>query len=268
MLQKFFDEAGHQLRVVMGEDGEPRFVAKDVCEALELTDTSKALSPLEEDEKGTSSIRTPGGNQQLLVVTEPGLYSLIINSRKPGARKFRRWVFHDVLPSIRRTGSYSMVPHVDKIQDRTEAAFIAMRGFEELRDRATNPADRALMASCLDHVRNHTMLLFGSGGQPTKQQPMTVVDYAVQIFGVSVKEAKEKEISLGNRASNAYFKRHGERPKKNYQLVNTANNGKPVSGVNVYPPEDFDLLHDVCVAVFGERVDILPALKDGDSRGA
>lgn len=89
-------------------DGQPWFVAKDVCDILELGDVSKAVSRLDEDEKGTNSIPTPGGNQEMLVINEPGLYSLILGSRKPEAKLFKRWVVHEVLPAIRQTGMYAV----------------------------------------------------------------------------------------------------------------------------------------------------------------
>lgn len=94
------------VRIVI-RNGNPWFVAKDVCVCLELTDVSKTISLLDDDEKGTNSIRTPGGEQQMLVVSEPGLYSLILRSRKPEAKAFKRWVTHDILPSIRKTGAYA-----------------------------------------------------------------------------------------------------------------------------------------------------------------
>ena len=89
-------------------DGSPWFVAADVCEALDLDDTSKACSRLDRDEKGTNTIRTPSGDQQMLVINESGLYSLILTSRKPEAKLFKKWVTREVLPSIRKTGSYSV----------------------------------------------------------------------------------------------------------------------------------------------------------------
>lgn len=107
MLKVFEKAEFGRVRVVECE-GEPWFVAKDVCECLELTDVSKTISLLDDDEKGTNSIRTPGGEQQMLVVSEPGLYSLILRSRKPEAKAFKRWVTHEVIPSIRKTGGYLM----------------------------------------------------------------------------------------------------------------------------------------------------------------
>ena len=106
-LQKVFDYRGAQVRTVI-RNKEPWFVARDVCEALELEDVSKAVSRLDEDEKGTNLILTPGGNQEMLIVNEPGLYALVLTSRKPEAKQFKRWVTHEVLPSIRQTGSYSI----------------------------------------------------------------------------------------------------------------------------------------------------------------
>ncbi|GMA64730.1 BRO family protein [Alicyclobacillus fastidiosus] len=93
-------------------DGNAWFVARDVCAALELGDVSKAVARLDEDEKGTSSIRTPGGIQDVLVVNEPGLYSLVLGSRKPEARTFKRWITHEVIPSIRKTGKYDTQENV------------------------------------------------------------------------------------------------------------------------------------------------------------
>ena len=91
-------------------DGEPWFVAGDVCRALGIGDTQSALRRLDEDEKGKDSIRTPGGNQELLIVSESGLYSLVLGSRKPEAKLFKRWITHEVIPAIRKTGVYAANP--------------------------------------------------------------------------------------------------------------------------------------------------------------
>lgn len=99
-----FDFQGHEVRVVEVDDRED-WVAKDVCEVLELRGNSP-LSGLDEDEKGSCIVGTPGGPQELSTITEAGLYKLILRSRKPQAKAFSRWVTHEVLPSIRRTGGY------------------------------------------------------------------------------------------------------------------------------------------------------------------
>lgn len=104
---QLFQNAGFKIRVVM-RDGEPWFVAKDVCTCLEIANVSDACSRLDEDERGIVSTDTPSGQQEMLVVSEPGLYSLIGSSKKQEAKAFKRWVNHEVLPSIRKTGSYSV----------------------------------------------------------------------------------------------------------------------------------------------------------------
>lgn len=97
------------IRIVV-VDGEPRFVARDVCAAIDLPNMSMALTRLDDDERGVNSIDTPGGAQQVATITESGLYSLVLRSDKKAAAKFRRWVTHKVLPEIRRTGSYPAAP--------------------------------------------------------------------------------------------------------------------------------------------------------------
>jgi prophage antirepressor-like protein len=88
------------------KDGEPWFVAKDICEILDHSNHRMAVSALDEDEKGVSIADTPGGPQEMVTVNESGLYSLIFTSRKPEAKRFRKWVTSEVLPAIRKTGRY------------------------------------------------------------------------------------------------------------------------------------------------------------------
>ena len=102
------------VRVVM-QDNEPWFVAADVCKALEIGNTSQALSRLDSDEKGIISNDTPGGKQEMTTVSEPGLYSLVLSSRKPEAKAFKRWITHDVIPSIRKHGAYMTAQTIDSI---------------------------------------------------------------------------------------------------------------------------------------------------------
>lgn len=106
-----FPATGQEVRSLM-LDGEPWFVAADVCTVLEIGNSRQAVAHLDEDEKRQVSptvISNDGGGAPW-VVSEPGLYSLILRSRKPQAKAFRRWVTHEVLPSIHRAGSYSLAP--------------------------------------------------------------------------------------------------------------------------------------------------------------
>lgn len=92
----------------VGDGTNHEWVAQDVCNVLGIANTSDALSKLDEDEKGIGSIDTLGGEQKMLTVNEYGLYSLVFGSRKPVAKRFKRWIAHEVIPSIRKTGSYSL----------------------------------------------------------------------------------------------------------------------------------------------------------------
>jgi len=100
-----FKNNGFEIRVV-GDSENPLFVAKDVCNALGLTNVSDSLSKLDDDEKGIEIIDTLGGSQKMSVITESGLYALIMRSNKKESKLFRKWVTGEVLPSIRKTGSY------------------------------------------------------------------------------------------------------------------------------------------------------------------
>lgn len=124
-MQVFSSEQFGNVRVVE-RDGEPWFVAADVCKALEIGNPSQALVRLEDDEKFTTLISNEGaasGTSSMAFVNEPGLYSLVLGSRKPEAKVFKRWVTSDILPSIRRTGGYvanedmflnTYLPHADE----------------------------------------------------------------------------------------------------------------------------------------------------------
>lgn len=102
-LQVFRNQEFGEVRTAI-IDGEPWFVAADVCKALEIT--TEQTRRLEEDEKALRSMQTLGGVQNMLTVNEPGLYALVLGSRKPEAKAFKRWITHEVLPSIRETGTY------------------------------------------------------------------------------------------------------------------------------------------------------------------
>ncbi|WP_242224548.1 BRO family protein [Bacillus cereus group sp. BfR-BA-01380] len=104
-LQVFNNEEFGQVRtVVQGED--VWFVAKDVCDILEINNSRQATSRLDAEEKDVISNDTPGGKQNLIHVNEYGLYNLVFMSKKPQAKEFKKWVTHEVIPSIRKHGAY------------------------------------------------------------------------------------------------------------------------------------------------------------------
>ena len=103
---KAFSFEHYQIRVVQ-KDGQPWWVAKDVCDVLELSDVSMSVAKLDDDEKLIQKILVSGQNRDVITINESGLYALIVRSNKPQAKKFRKWVTSEVLPSIRKTGEYA-----------------------------------------------------------------------------------------------------------------------------------------------------------------
>lgn len=133
-----FDFRGASLRTLTDENGEPWFVAKDVCDILELNNITEALRPLDDDEKTNfrNSEVAQNGGRAPIIISEPGLYKLIMRSRKPEAKEFQRWVTHEVLPQIRKTGGY--IPTSDADDDMTilaKAVMIGQRTMEEQKRR-------------------------------------------------------------------------------------------------------------------------------------
>lgn len=112
LIQTFISEKFGELRTVTIE-GEIWFVAADVCAVLDIKNVSQALEDFDDDEKADISIPYTSSNgvvqnRNVLIVNEAGLYRLIFKSRKPEAKKFQRWVYHEVIPSIRKTGGYNI----------------------------------------------------------------------------------------------------------------------------------------------------------------
>ena len=161
-----FDYLGQEVRVAQ-RGGDPWFVAKDVCDILDLANVGQALSSLDPDERGSITIDdgTPG-NPAKSVVSEAGLYSLILRSRKPQAKPFRRWVTHEVIPSIRKRGGYLTPEAIEKTL--TDPDFIIRLATElkaeraarlELAAQAKADAPKVLFADSVSV--SHTTLLVG-----------------------------------------------------------------------------------------------------------
>lgn len=100
----------HEIRIHLGDDGEPLWIASDVGAVLEHTNIAVAMKRLDDDEKQLISVYTPGGAQDVWCINEAGLYNLILGSRKKEAKEFKRWITHTVLPTIRKTGSFQHSP--------------------------------------------------------------------------------------------------------------------------------------------------------------
>ena len=141
-----FDFKGNQVRILTDKKGEPWFVAKDVCNVLGITNNRDAIGELDTDEKNTVVI-TDGipGNPNKTIVSEAGLYRLVMKSRKPKAKEFKRWVTHEVLPSIRRHGVYATDVTIDSILNDPDFGIRLLTNLKDERARRRE-AERAIEA--------------------------------------------------------------------------------------------------------------------------
>jgi len=122
---QFKNSTYHEVRTIQKADGSVWFVNVDVCKTLDIKNPRHAIKMLEDDEKGIVKTDTLGGKQGLTIISESGLYSLIMRSRKPQAKKFRKWVTSEVLPQIRKTGAYIQEPtRRDAISPLAVASFL------------------------------------------------------------------------------------------------------------------------------------------------
>lgn len=243
-----FSFENHPIRTTTDENGEPLFVAKDVCEVLEIANVSQACSRLDTDEKGVVLTDTLGGTQELMAVTESGLYALIFRSRKEEARRFRKWVTSEVLPAIRKTGSYSIpaptpAPPPLQIDGPLERALyissLALHaakafGFED--NQAKLSADNA--------VRNITgvspLELMGQKAliAPSKDQLLTVSDVAKRI-GVGPMKVNPLLIEMGLQVAhrdhkNRIYYEITEKGETHAEVLDTgkrSNSGTPIKQI-------------------------------------
>lgn len=108
LIKKQFNFNGVALTTIIQENGAPLFIAKEICEHLDISDTSMATKSLDDDEKLIQTLFVSGQNRRVTLITESGLYSMVIRSNKSEAKAFKKWITSEVLPSIRINGSYGI----------------------------------------------------------------------------------------------------------------------------------------------------------------
>lgn len=125
-----FPGTGDYIRTML-IDGEPWFIGRDICEVLSLANHRSSLALLDDDERAVHTVDAPSGQQEHVIVSEPGMYSLVLRSRRPEAKAFKRWITHEVLPAIRKTGRYETAePDELEVAERYLAAVKAKRALE------------------------------------------------------------------------------------------------------------------------------------------
>ena len=157
-----FDFETNNVRVVMDTQMQPWFVAADVCRVLAITKPENTYGRLDADEKGTRIVGTLGGQQAMITVNESGLYSLILTSRKPEAKRFKRWVTHEVLPSIRKTGAYAAPVSAAALPAPTQDKVNALLAIGEAISRVPGVKHGIAMAATLTAIFENTGLAVDS----------------------------------------------------------------------------------------------------------
>ena len=157
---QLFDFKGNAVNVLTDKNGEPWFVTKDVMNVLGLSNTTETLRTLDKDEFSTTElIDKIGRRQQFSIITEGGLYSLIFKSRKPEAREFKRWVTHEVLPQIRKTGGYIPAGKEEDPQAiMARAVLIAQKTIKDQAHRLEEQKPKVLFADALTTSKSSVLV--------------------------------------------------------------------------------------------------------------
>ena len=152
-------------------DGEPWFVAADVCRALDIGNSRQAMTRLDDDEKNTVTLNDGiPGNPEKTVVNEPGLYSLVLGSRKPEAKAFKRWITHEVIPAIRKTGGYH-VPQ-SPAEQMAQGLLAAQKLLAEKDKRIEEMRPKEIFADAV--TASKTSILVGGLAKLIKQQGIDI----------------------------------------------------------------------------------------------
>ena len=225
-----FSFESNEIRVVADANGEPLFVAKDVLTALGI-DTSNVPSKIKhvpDEWRGRHPIATPGGTQQMAVLAEQGLYFFVARSDKPKALPFQKWVAGEVIPSIRKTGSYSAhptpapIPQIE-LQERTVA--LAERTYS-LSERCTDPVLRVLF---LDKAKN-LMSDSATAALPNPERAHFQVYEILEGMGFASSVVRKIAAPVGRQVAAAYRHLTGKEPERVERYVDGA-----VRPVKLYP---------------------------------
>lgn len=178
-LQQFTNPAFGTIRTTEIE-GEPWFVGKDVASVLGYTNPRKALADhVDADDKGVTKRDTLGGAQEMTVINESGLYALVLSSKLPGAKQFKRWVTSEVLPAIRRHGMYADAPTVEKMLDDPDTMIRTLQALKEEREKRRaleqqTAADRPKVLFADAVSASHSSILVGELAKLLRQNGVDI----------------------------------------------------------------------------------------------
>ena len=183
-IQVFTNQHFGRVRVVM-RDGDPWFVAADVCRALDVGNISQAVSRLEQDEIHIILNDTNRGKRSMAVVSEPGLYALVLGSRKPEAQSFRRWITHEVLPAIRQEGAYMTPERLHKVLEDPDTLIALAQRLKLLKEKnralATKNVELLPKADYFDRLVDHEVnLTLRETAKELSVKERSFIDYLIE----------------------------------------------------------------------------------------
>ena len=202
-LTVFQNEQFGQVRTIV-KDGEPWFVSADVCRALEVKNARDAVARLDDDEKGVVLTDTLGGQQNVTIVNEPGLYALVLGSRKPEAKAFKRWITHEVIPSIRKHGAYLTPETLGKAIADPQWSIALLTALKEEREKVSslqeeNAAQKQMLAEAAPKVRYCDVVLRSKGA--------VSISKIAKDYGMSAQEMNQKlaDLNIHYRQGNCWL---------------------------------------------------------------
>ena len=208
-MNEIFNFRGQDVRTVI-INNEPYFVGKDVAEILGYTNPRQALkNHVDEDDKGVSKCDTPGGKQDLVIINESGMYSLVLSSKLPQAKEFKRWVTSEVLPTIRKHGMFA----TDELLDNPDFAIATLQKLKEEREakkllEATIEEQKPKVIFANAVSASHTSILVGEFAKLMRQNGVNMGQnrmfvwlrengYLINRKGSDKKKKKKKSMELG-----------------------------------------------------------------------
>lgn len=192
------------------QDGDPWLVAADVCTALGIQNSRDTLAKsLDEDEKGVETIYTPGGPQAMSIVSESGVYALIFRSNKPEARRFRKWITAEVIPAIRKTGSYTFAQGAERefLLRETEEAMNELRARRDIMNlelRRLDKRRRRLGGESTPRLAGRAPLALSGPGKPTALFRREDILAAIPAEGIRVR-ALQRRVQETTKMSKSRF---------------------------------------------------------------
>lgn len=241
-----FHYGDEQVRTYEDEKGELWFIAIDVARILGYKDATHLTRILDHDEKGLRSVETPGGEQTLSTISEAGLFHALNSARVEAARPFKRWVNHEVLPSIRKTGSYTL-PGAAPAPSAEDRALTRARQLVEIHMLAQG-------AVSPDHLEAKIRIILAQarGEHPeieASARPLYAQDY-MRERGATADEVTRCAPVFGKRVKKAYAEEHGKDPGVYFQETSSGQ----VREVCAYTEADRPLLDRVWAATYANGI--------------